>query len=487
MIYQINGEQPFQVLSSDFSISPSESGYELYFSADGFNYSSFATVGADVTRQFTRMNAGNYYKLVGNTGEVSVNWERDCGGGGGGTGSEVSYSQTLSAGTEIGQITIDGSATTIYAPQGDSGSDYSTEFNKVETVEHTDFVKYVFTHSGNTWDGNESPIATITNGDNSAQLSFYDGMTGVDSVYVNFSGYPAFHIANEAPFRLNMRLQPYNAYKNFPDFYFQYQTENGYDNTYNIIVPSGYTVTPASELGTGYAYEGSQSFSFNEIVPVSPTMLQPDFTGETAYAVMKYIITHRFDKYLPVCTNKHFLNGGNGEAGQEFAYLVEPSASSEAFNAYFIADGRNKIVNFNGNSYNISDSEFGKNIRLISFNNSLSLDDSTDVLYQNGQAMSTGSTYPYVIDFGVIQSILSGGFYGNDWFVGYYGLQLISGGTQTGILCYPSISRTQLPATVTIDGNEYDYDFTFDYGSVILRAYCNGNNMCANFRVEHRL
>lgn len=34
------------------------------------------------------------------------------------SGSSVSYSQTLSAGTEIGQITIDGSATTIYAPAG---------------------------------------------------------------------------------------------------------------------------------------------------------------------------------------------------------------------------------------------------------------------------------------------------------------------------------------------------------------------------------
>ncbi len=90
MVYKLNGEQPFQVLSSDFSISPSESGYELYFSADGFNYTSFATVGAGVTRQFVQMNAGNYYKLMGNTGEVSVNWERDCCGGGSGSGAGVS-------------------------------------------------------------------------------------------------------------------------------------------------------------------------------------------------------------------------------------------------------------------------------------------------------------------------------------------------------------------------------------------------------------
>lgn len=122
MVYKLNGEQPFQVLSSDFSISPSESGYELYFSADGFNYTSFATVGAGVTRQFTGMNAGNYYKLMGNTGEVSVNWERDCcgGQGGGGVAGVSSLNGQTGALTTktingndilgIGDITIEGGA-----------------------------------------------------------------------------------------------------------------------------------------------------------------------------------------------------------------------------------------------------------------------------------------------------------------------------------------------------------------------------------------
>ena len=84
MIYTINGEQPFQVLSDSFSVSPSQSGYDLYLSADGFNYSRFATVASGTTKQFTGMNNGNYYILSGNTSEVKVNWERECGGGGGG-------------------------------------------------------------------------------------------------------------------------------------------------------------------------------------------------------------------------------------------------------------------------------------------------------------------------------------------------------------------------------------------------------------------
>ena len=87
MIYSISGEQPFQVNSDSFSVSPSESGYDLYLSADGVNYSNFATVAANTTRQFTSMNNGNYYILSGNTSEVKVNWDRECHGGGGGGGT----------------------------------------------------------------------------------------------------------------------------------------------------------------------------------------------------------------------------------------------------------------------------------------------------------------------------------------------------------------------------------------------------------------
>ena len=85
MLYKITGNQPFQVNSDSFSISPSESGYDLYLSADGVNYSNFVTVASGVTKQMVNMNSGNYYILSGNTSTVTVNWERECGGGGGGT------------------------------------------------------------------------------------------------------------------------------------------------------------------------------------------------------------------------------------------------------------------------------------------------------------------------------------------------------------------------------------------------------------------
>ena len=93
MKIKINREQPFQVLATNFSIGPSSSGYDLQISADGVNYTTLFSVGANVTRMVTGVANGSYYKLAGNTDEdVIVNWFRQCddgqGGGGGGTGSQ---------------------------------------------------------------------------------------------------------------------------------------------------------------------------------------------------------------------------------------------------------------------------------------------------------------------------------------------------------------------------------------------------------------
>lgn len=91
MKIKINREQPFQVLATNFSIGPSSSGYDLQISADGVNYTTLFSVGANVTRMVTGVANGSYYKLAGNTDEdVIVNWFRQCddGQGGGGSGSQ---------------------------------------------------------------------------------------------------------------------------------------------------------------------------------------------------------------------------------------------------------------------------------------------------------------------------------------------------------------------------------------------------------------
>lgn len=110
MQIKVTGESPFQILSSNFTIGPSESGYDLMFSADGLEYSKLFTVGANTNRQVTQVAAGSYYFLSGNTDTVTVNWMKDCGGGSGG-GSYVLpvASENTLGGVKIGSgLTMSG-------------------------------------------------------------------------------------------------------------------------------------------------------------------------------------------------------------------------------------------------------------------------------------------------------------------------------------------------------------------------------------------
>lgn len=123
MQIKINGEAPFQVLGTNFTIGPSTSGYDLMFSADGFNYSKLFTVGADTNRQVTQVAAGSYYYLAGNTDEVTVNWMKDCGGGdsGGGSYTLPIASQNTLGGIKVGSgLSIDGNG--VLSANGGGGS-----------------------------------------------------------------------------------------------------------------------------------------------------------------------------------------------------------------------------------------------------------------------------------------------------------------------------------------------------------------------------
>lgn len=133
MVIKVSGESPFQILSTTFSIGPSTSGYDLYFSADGVNYTQLFTVGANVNRQVTQVAAGSYYKLVGNTGNVVVNWYGNCvvdnGGGGGGTqytagdgiqidGTSISVKAGEGLGFSGGTLILSGGTSVTYLNEG---------------------------------------------------------------------------------------------------------------------------------------------------------------------------------------------------------------------------------------------------------------------------------------------------------------------------------------------------------------------------------
>lgn len=139
MTYQIQGEQPFQILATNFSIGPSENGYTLQISADGKNYSDLFSVGANVTRMVTGVSSGSYYRLKNNTGKVAVNWERQCNDGGSGGGSYILpvASETTLGGIKVGEgLSIDGNG--VLSSQGGGSIDSGAVLSLVNSA-ITDF------------------------------------------------------------------------------------------------------------------------------------------------------------------------------------------------------------------------------------------------------------------------------------------------------------------------------------------------------------
>lgn len=74
MTKTIVGEQPFQSVNGNFSVSPSNEGYTLQYSADGIHYSSYETpVAANDTLIVTGLPLlPIFWRLYGNNSTVTV-------------------------------------------------------------------------------------------------------------------------------------------------------------------------------------------------------------------------------------------------------------------------------------------------------------------------------------------------------------------------------------------------------------------------------
>lgn len=134
MQIKISGETPFQVLGTTFTVGPSESGYDLMFSADGQSYSKLFSVGANTNRQVTQVAAGSYYFLSGNTSELTVNWFANCvseGSGGGGSYVLPVASDSTLGGIKVGSgLSID--ANGVLSTSGGTGVE--TKYKVVEEL-----------------------------------------------------------------------------------------------------------------------------------------------------------------------------------------------------------------------------------------------------------------------------------------------------------------------------------------------------------------
>lgn len=122
MQYKILNEQPWQILSNAMTISPSSTGYDLQVSANGKDYTTMFHVNEGVTRQVTNLSSGSYYRMLGNEGEVVVNWVRDCSGGGsgGGSGSGSTYTAGEYISIEQDVISVTGITPDQYLTSADT-------------------------------------------------------------------------------------------------------------------------------------------------------------------------------------------------------------------------------------------------------------------------------------------------------------------------------------------------------------------------------
>lgn len=72
---KITGEQVFQPLAHSFGLSESNEGYTLAYSADGVNFTNYEdATPANETLIVNNVPKGFYFKLVGNVGDVILNY-----------------------------------------------------------------------------------------------------------------------------------------------------------------------------------------------------------------------------------------------------------------------------------------------------------------------------------------------------------------------------------------------------------------------------
>lgn len=135
MLVTIHNEVPFQILSSSFSIGPSQTGYELQVGADSKTFSTLFSVGANTPRMVTNVANGSYFRLKNNVGDVKVNWQRVCvDEGGGAAGNELTPVSEFPLNADPGTVVALASGDTVSVYQYD-GENWNEVGGNTEDIE----------------------------------------------------------------------------------------------------------------------------------------------------------------------------------------------------------------------------------------------------------------------------------------------------------------------------------------------------------------
>ena len=196
----IQGEAPFQILASNFSISPSQEDYTLQISANGTDFSDLFVVSAGQTKMVTNVANGSYYRLKDNESTVTINWRTQCddgqGGGGGGQGpqgpmgpagpqgpqgpagggSSADTQALIDANNQLiedGEI-VAGMAKQLYSPDGvESSNDFNYRTTAGDEDVTTGPAKLNYVEAGETIYPEEDPISvTLVRNDSPVAIDY---------------------------------------------------------------------------------------------------------------------------------------------------------------------------------------------------------------------------------------------------------------------------------------------------------------------------
>lgn len=485
MIIKIQGEQPFQVLSTSFSISASESGYDLYFSADGVNYSKLFTVGANTNRQVTQVAAGSYYLLSGNTDTVTVNWIANCYSGGEGGGSyvlPVASSDTL-GGVKIGSgLTIDsGGALSV---SGGTGGGIEKVTALPANPEEGDIVQLFV--SGKTV---QTVAMEMTNSEKSYENTYQVAVINGNNFECETYGTQYGKWVHNGYLNIDLRNRRDTNYR-----YFDFDVDAA-----DIELGSDADTLTETEIP---GYYQLWEFSQGEWKQIDREIVfDPEFDGNIAnfywrvYSGVNFIdvdyITFRIKDQGD--NKREFKPYGFRYYGMD----CQATDGRGAEDGYFGQIGIETIrVNDNGwatltlKEYTAKASDI-PDIATVTFGNDerggLTYDaDNDQFLYDSG-TVSTGDTSNYVedvIDFGYLSSLFNrdGKYEGFKFLINSHVLNVQSSGATH---CYTQPSLAKKPITgYTIGDYTFVWEFTFKYIDYVLKIDApDGTNIGANLRI----
>lgn len=305
MVQKITGEAPFQVLATNFSISPSQQDYTLQISADGTNYSDLFTVSAGQTKMVTNVANGSYYRMKNNTSEVSINWRTTCKGGEGGGGG--SYILPPATQQTLGGVKV-GSGLTVQADGTLSANGGGSEAYRIElsTENPDDFTE--------TDIANLNAFFAAVEADPSIKDSAYV-CVGIDIYRSSYAEYDSEYHSGGFSFVITYDSEIRNIGINFGDG--EYEGGYLYQNDFSSLFPSeSFPADPVEgqianhsdgrlNVGVLYRYDGSNWVPFGDNTILKAVNEAP----ETLEKGDVYALNKPFE--APEAPNGQTVYGGN--------------------------------------------------------------------------------------------------------------------------------------------------------------------------------